>query len=964
MDTRSRPEEAKEDLHPVLLRQLKKLGVSTSTVPTIDEWLDVLARIDHAYEEADRSRYLSERSSELVSEEMRWLHDRVVAEKEHLESVTNAITDGVLGIDSRLIVVIANPAALRLLGREASETIGRAVEEVLGGIEYSGASVDSVGAIVCRHLVAGESWRFDRGVVMTDADARHVALTLTAGSEDQDETVATLVLRDVTADVIADQERRYRQHLEVEVADRDDQLAQAERRAVGLIENVSDILMLVNADMTFSWASPSLERELGWADSDLASMPLHELLHPDDLPELSAQFEAFVDEPGATLSFDARISDSTNRYRWLEVIVANHVGDPVLDGYVIRGRDIHRRVQHLQLIERQAEILEMISADVELPQVLTAIADALVDAADGIVAAAVVAPNDGGRAGVSTVAGGPRPPDDDATWQVLTGGLPDGDPNRGRGMVPVSPPWTEHVTQVAHEGIRPLGVRALVGEGGGVDALLAVYGTAADPATVIAIPDLLVNTAALALAHHRRRVELERRALRDPLTGLPNRWQLRFHLQQLLASPHRDASATSVLFIDLDDLKRVNDSLGHEIGDVVLKQIAERLRRSVRETDLLCRFGGDEFVVVTEHTSNGNDAIWLADRMLNAMRKPMEINGMISVVTASIGIAHVGPAYAEADDVLRDADAAMYRAKDAGRDQYAIFDDVMRTKAMRRFDVEAGLRRALDDGLIAAYFQPQFRPDDSSVVGLEALARWEHPEKGTLAPTEWIEIAEQSGLIGPIGEQILAQAGALAAQLDELPLDKPPIRMSVNVAASQLGRPGLVAHVVETLEDADVTADRLCLELTESSLADLSDPLGALAELKGLGLRLSVDDWGTGYSSLEYLRELPVDELKVDRHFIRALDESGGVKLVRGICQLARALGLDLVAEGVETAAQLGHVRAFRFDLVQGFLLAHPMPATDVLELIHPGAEGGERTGPNDDDGGDPVRSPGGLTGS
>ena len=906
--------------------------------PDADQWTRLLDRVDASYEEADHNRYLSERSTELVSAEMRVLNDRISAEKQNLQAIIASLADGILGLDPDGRVVLANPAALRLLGRTEGEVIGRPVGVVLSRMEYTGGRPVPIGTLVTRAVERGEPWAFDTGVLRTDETARNVTLAVTPTEGASVSFAAMALLRDVTADVRAEIERRQRMQLETLVADRDDQIARAEARALGLVENVADIIAVVDQDLRYRWASPSLERVLGFS-GDRLPPSIEAMVHPDDIDRVVGPFVEMLDAPGSEVRFDLRIGDSRGDYRWFEAVAYNRVDDPVLDGIVIWGRDISERMTQVDLLDTQRRVLEMIGADRPLPEVLERLAEGVVGLEPTTRAAAVFVDEAGGMvasAPAGAVCSLPGP--DARAWRELARTAPTD------GLVPSdSPAWAAHAARFVDEGLRPVCARPVRGEDDETNGVVVWYSDLDAPDVELDRSEMPAHLVRLALRHERSRHLLHQQANFDQLTGLPNRWMLHERLTRLLAAAPRSGPGAAVLFVDLDDLKVVNDSLGHETGDEVLRAVALRLQSAVRASDVLCRFGGDEFVVVCEQLDHGSDALLVADRIIAALRRPIDLGDHRPVVTASIGIAHVGPGYEDPDALLRDADAAMYQAKARGRDQYVVFDDLMRARAVRRLDVETGLRDALEAGEITAHYQPQICLNDGRVVGLEALARWYHPERGVLDPAEWIGVAEESGLIGRVGQVVLDEACRTTRELaDRLALDEPP-RVSVNVAASQLTQPDLVETVVRALAASGLAPERLCLEITESSLADLTDPVGALARLKALGLRLSVDDWGTGYSSLAYLRELPVDELKVDRSFVMSLTDDGGLNLMRGICQLGRSLGLELVAEGVETASQLGHLRAFRFDLVQGFHLSHPLPADELEEFLrdHESVSGG-----------------------
>ena len=425
----------------------------------------------------------------------------------------------------------------------------------------------------------------------------------------------------------------------------------------------------------------------------------------------------------------------------------------------------------------------------------------------------------------------------------------------------------------------------------------------------------------------RAEFELRHQAHHDPLTALPNRKEFTRRVTQVLETDRMLA----VAFVDLDDFKVINDSLGHGSGDRLLVAVAERMRRVLRPTDLLARFGGDEFTALLEGVTDSQHAMRVADRLGSALRAPFVIDGHQRYVTASVGVALSGQGE-DAEELLRDADAAMYRAKELGKARCELFDQSMRTRAVERLELEAGLRAALDNGELRLQYQPAVELQDGRIVGVEALLRWEHPELGMLPPDRFIALAEQTGLIVPIGAWVLAEA---CRQLDEWGL--PDLWMAVNVSPRQLASDQLVDAVTTALGDAGLEPSRLWLEITESAvIGDPEAAVGKLHRLKNLGVKLAVDDFGIGYSSLANLRELlPVDALKIDRSFVAGVGANADDRaIVEAVIGLAQSLGLDAVAEGVETVDQATMLTALDCSHAQGFHFAHPLAPDALSELL------------------------------
>ena len=420
----------------------------------------------------------------------------------------------------------------------------------------------------------------------------------------------------------------------------------------------------------------------------------------------------------------------------------------------------------------------------------------------------------------------------------------------------------------------------------------------------------------------------ENQLLRDPLTGLPSRVlflnRLSAALERLQRRPGR---YVAVLFLDLDRFKVINDSLGHPAGDKLILAVADRLRHSLRRHETIARFGGDEFAVLCEDLSDEQDAVAVAERLLKSFSLPFHLPHGEAMSSASIGIAMGMDPDESGEDVIRDADAAMYRAKQAGGGRVMLFDEITRQRAVARLQTENALRQALDRDELVVYFQPEVSVETGTIVGIEALVRWQHPERGLVGPADFIALAEETGLIIPIGDWVLMEACRHARRWHlERGEDEEPLTVRVNVSGRQLVEKKIVASVARALEATELDPSRLCLEVTESVL--IEDPESSaetLADLKALGVQIAVDDFGTGYSSLEHLRRFPIDSVKIDRSFVRGLPHSSeDVAIVSAVIELGHALNLSVVAEGVETSDQLGNLQTAGCDTAQGFLFSRP----------------------------------------
>jgi diguanylate cyclase (GGDEF)-like protein len=436
-------------------------------------------------------------------------------------------------------------------------------------------------------------------------------------------------------------------------------------------------------------------------------------------------------------------------------------------------------------------------------------------------------------------------------------------------------------------------------------------------------------------------------ALHDPLTQLGNRKLFLDRLSHLLQRARRAAdNHFAVLFVDLDRFKSINDGLGHQSGDQLIIATAQRLSHCLRQTDLVARdrafsrehlvarLGGDEFVILLDQVASAESAIVVAERIMGVLAEPFEVADQRVFVTASVGIALSASGYADVEDILRDADIAMYHAKQTGRARWVMFDQTMQLAAVRRLQLEADLRDALAQQQFFLHFQPIVAPRDGRVRGFEALLRWQHPVHGIVSPGEFIPVVEETGLIEPIGAWVLGEA---CRQLRDWQRDfDPNLSMSVNVSAVQFTGGELVDVVTRALAETGIAPASLKLELTESAvMADAEHALAVFAQLKALGVLVSLDDFGTGYSSLSYLRRLPIDTLKIDRSFVSKMDCFDDKRqIVEVVLMLARALGLDVVAEGVETEAELALLRDMGSDLVQGYYYYRPLAPEDASRAL------------------------------
>ena len=433
---------------------------------------------------------------------------------------------------------------------------------------------------------------------------------------------------------------------------------------------------------------------------------------------------------------------------------------------------------------------------------------------------------------------------------------------------------------------------------------------------------------------------LTRQAFQDPLTGLPNRGLFMDRLAHALARTERRPQHVAVLFLDIDRFKVINDSLGHHVGDHVLQELARRLADCVRPEDTVARLGGDEFAILLEDLDDVEGATAVAERVAQGLETPFEVEGREIVVTMSAGVALNTRRPISPDELLRDADMAMYRAKSKGRNRCEVFDTDMAAPAIHRLDLELDLRSAVARDEFRLLYQPVVHLESGRVAEFEALVRWQHKDRGLLSPEAFIGLTEETGLIIPIGQWVLTEACRQARVWQEQRASDPPLTISVNLSARQLQDPNLVALVSRVLTDSGLDPRSLKLEITESVvMQDAPATLATLHTLRDLGIRLAIDDFGTGYSSLGYLKRFPIDTLKIDRSFVEGItSDPEDTAIVQAVISVAKSLGLSVTAEGIETEEQLSRLRELGCDRGQGFYFGQPLAADIAFESLdrHP----------------------------
>ena len=682
-------------------------------------------------------------------------------------------------------------------------------------------------------------------------------------------------------------------------------LRRSEARLHALLADTDDVIALLDPEGHVTYASPAAERLFGQpVESALGTIPL-DLVHPDDHSRIVANARANRERPGATDRVEIRVLPQGGEPRLVEATVTNHLEDPSIGGYVVTLRDItaERRTQSA-LAEMRARFRATFENS-PIGMALTTLDGRILKANRAVTQ--MLGTDDSGVDGASLLNlshENDREPVQDALRRTAAG--------YAVGEVLES--------RLVHMDKRPVAVQMSASPVRGSDGK-PMY-------LVFQIEDRR------AIAESGRKVAHQ--AMNDPLTALPNRTyfveQLRRSLTELT-----DDNRLAVLFLNLDHFKVVNDSMGHHAGDRLLVTVADRLRSVIRPDDTIARFEGDTFAVLCHDVTEDRAAVVVAERLLESISKPLALADGEVFVTASVGIAVSEGDLDTPETVIRNADAAMHHAKDEGRARIEMYRSDSHDRAVHHLRVANELHRALERDELRVFFQPIVSMDDGHVSGFEALVRWQHPERGLVGPGDFIDLAEETGLIVPIGGWVLEQA---CRQLVQWHAAGANVSVSVNLAARQLAEPGLVQTVAEILDRTGANKDKVWLELTESVLMnDAEATIAMLTELRSLGVRLAVDDFGTGYSSMAYLKRFPVDCLKIDRTFVSGLgDDSEDTAICTAVVSLAHALDLGVVAEGIETRPQLRILQELGCERGQGFLFGRPQPAAmwgDRPDLHH-----------------------------
>ena len=721
-------------------------------------------------------------------------------------------------------------------------------------------------------------------------------------------------------------------------------VARAENKWRVLLQSTSDTVTLVDAKGRVRQSTGEFTDVLGYDFDWWPGRSGFDLIHPDDVSRAAGVFAELLDNPNETYAEVLRTRHAAGHWELIEYTAVNRLDDPLVEAIVMTSRNVTDVTRAEAMLADEARILELIARDAPLDQTLDTIAT-MVDYHTGGDSGVFLVDEHEAHLGTCSAPSMPVELVAAARRGVLSSGA---QPILARSEIVECGDFGSAAVGIDVECVMSAGYRAgwsnpivdTRGQGllGTIAVLYAAPRLPADRERDVV--GVACHLAAIAIERDRAQRNLEHQARHDQLTGLPNRWTIIDQLDEAIWRARGTGSSAAVLLLDVDRFKVVNDSMGHAVGDHLLVAFGQRLQGVAGERAFVGHFGGDEFAVIVGDVADLDEVRTVASRIDLALREPFSIRPAFDDtayehhLSASIGVA-VARDGESAHEVLQHADAAMYRAKDLGRDRLEVFDEALQRRATELLRVDRELRMAVERAELSLYYQPKVDLADGRVLGVEALLRWVHPERGIVLPAEFMGVAEETGLIVRIGTWVLDEAVRQArVWVDRMGLDQ--FGVAVNLSARQLTAPGLVTSVTHVLDRYAWPPSQLTLELTESILIDDGEvTLGLLEDLKRLGVKLAIDDFGTGYSSLSYLHRFPVDIVKVDRAFVRTLREDGeGSAVAAAVMHMARALGLIAAAEGVEDRTQLAGLRSLGCHWAQGFLFAEALPPAEVAALL------------------------------
>ena len=800
------------------------------------------------------------------------------ASQNEMQSLFDSMRDPVFVIDREGVYrkVVAQDTSL--LARP--ELVGLSIAEVLG--EEKGAQF---GEVIAQVLDTGQMQRLEYALDIS-GEEKWFSASVTPLSGER----VLWIARDVT-----------------QAHEARESIKRSERLFRLLAENSSDCIASHRADGTLLYISPVVEQMFGYAPAELENRDNFDLVHPDFRAELLQAMARVMEQPGVYQTREFQLRHKSGRYVWIETT-----------GHAIRNENGETEVHSVS-----RDVTERRHAEVALRAAEEKYRSIFEHAVEGIFQTTVDGHYLNANPSLARIYGYETPAQLKANYSDIAQQLYVDPRKRAEFMAEMeaSGSVSNFEAQIRRRDDSVIWISENAREVRDASGQLLYYeGTVEDITARKTAEDRLLHD-----------------ALHDRLTGLANRALFMDRLGQAFARLKRHPDMLfAVLFLDFDRFKNINDSLGHLAGDELLVSIAGRLHKALRPGDTVSRFGGDEFALLLEDVRDVSDATLVAERVQSEMRLPFQLAGQEVFSSASIGIALGHPEYEHAEDLLRDADMAMYRAKALGKARHEVFDAEMHTRAVALLQLETDLRWAIERDEFRLHYQPIVTLESGAITGFEALIRWQHPERGLVSPAEFVPIAEETGWIVPIGKWVMQEAcGQLAKWQAETGAD-PPLNMSVNLSGKQFSQPDLIELIQEVLQQTGVAPGCLKLEITESAIMENAQAVtDRLLQLRQLGLRLGLDDFGTGYSSLSYLHRFPLDRLKIDRSFIARLMEGGeNLEIVRTIVALGKNLGMEVVAEGVEEIEQLEELRGLDCQHGQGFFFARPLPAEAALEML------------------------------
>ena len=683
----------------------------------------------------------------------------------------------------------------------------------------------------------------------------------------------------------------------------EDAVRQSEEQFRGLIQNASDMIGIIDSDMAIVYESPAIEVSLGYKPEDLVGKSAEVVLHPEEIEGIRQFVAELMEHPGQHLPLLFRCRHIDGSWRWLEATVTNLLHVPGIAGFVINARDVTDRRRVEQAIRESEERFRSAFDDASVAMAILSLDDVILRVNDALCELSGYQEHElVGRRGIEMS----HP--EEYGLDVL------------------------RMTQVLRGEVKSFQMeRRYVHRDGST-----IWGLVNISAALDADGYPVHLLAQIQNITERKELEqnLQHQAFHDALTGLPNRAMLLERLGVALDVRDTDSGTLALLFLDLDNFKVVNDSLGHVAGDDLLMEVARRLTRGVARGDIVARLGGDEFAVLVSNLPGSEEAVTVARRLVESFEPPFVVQGRQIKTSTSIGIVTAGTEDTP-DDLLRKADVAMYRAKTRGRNRIELFDSAMQADALLRLEMEHDLRNAISDQQFVVHYQPTIDLQKRTISGIEALVRWDHPVRGIIPPEVFVPLAEETGLILQVGQIVLRAACEDARRWIDAGVLARDAMIGVNLSARQFVQPNMVSEITAILAETGLNPGQLVLEMTETALMeDIDGAVQRLDALSELGVRIAIDDFGTGYSSLSYLRRFPVDVLKIDRSFVLRLETStADAAIVTAIVSLATSLGIRSVGEGVETVEQLKRLMLLGCHGAQGYLFSRPVPA-DQLEQV------------------------------